>query len=142
MAQQTQIQNALANVLARWRSLKVCDVCHGMRLNPTALAWRIGDYNIAELSRISVAELAKWLEEAFPSNNKTTPGDSESDDDNTRGIPDLLNKLQQRLGYLIGIGLGYLSLDRPLSSLGSGERQRVALARAAGFGACESAVRP
>ncbi len=104
--------------LARWRSLKACESCHGMRLNPTALAWKIADHNIAELTRLPIAELKHWLTISFPVNGEPVDG--------------VLNNLLQRLGYLIDSGLSYLSLDRPMSSLGTGERQRVALTRALG----------
>ncbi len=105
--------------LARWRSWRDCPQCHGRRLNDTALAWQIDGRNIAELSATSIDELIQCLE----------AGESASDD---RAQTQLVHQITDRLRYLQQVGVGYLTLDRPLRTLSAGEQQRVALTRALG----------
>jgi excinuclease UvrABC ATPase subunit len=90
-----------------------CSSCNGARLNARALASRIGGRNIAELSALEATDLIPALKELATSD----VGDS------------LVSKLTERLEQLVGIGLGYLSLDRQTSTLSGGESQRVKLVR-------------
>ncbi len=107
--------------LARWRSCRDCPECKGNRLNSLALAWRINDRNIAELAALPIEALNSRVASGLSLN----PARLEI-------AHDLLRQLRERLSYLIEVGVGYLSLDRPLRTLGGGERQRVALTRALG----------
>ncbi len=107
--------------LARWRSYVTCPECEGRRLNPLALAWHVDGSNIAEFSGQSIDGLLKRLSTGL----SLDPGQQAI-------VGDLIQQLADRLGYLTDVGVGYLSLDRPLRTLGGGERQRVALTRALG----------
>jgi len=89
-----------------------CDSCHGTRLNQRALAVRIDGKNIGDLSRMELTDLSEFLAQ-FPV-PEATP---------------LVNKMRSILGHLIDIGVDYLSLERPVSTLSGGESQRVKMAR-------------
>jgi len=93
-----------------------CPACHGARLNPEALAVRFRGRSIAELSALSVAEAATALAEL----------ELEGREDAI--ARDLLTEARERLGFLVRVGLGYLSLDRGAPTLSGGEAQRIRLA--------------
>ncbi len=106
--------------MARWRSYRECPDCLGARLNPTALSYCIDDQNLAQLGSLPIEQLHERLQtlaEQEKSSKETT---------------DLIRMINGRLQYLIKVGVGYLSLDRQLRTISSGERQRVALTRALG----------
>lgn len=106
--------------LSRWRSYRVCGVCKGDRLNSDALAARVGDNNMAELCKLRIDQARQVLRELDLSTSEQAIG----------GM--LLDQVQTRLGFLEAVGLGYLSLDRPMRTLSSGEAQRVSLTSALG----------
>ena len=91
-----------------------------MRLNDDALAWRIGGKNIAEVSLLRIDEAAEFF------------GSLELSDSDRQIGRTMLEQVQSRLGFLRQVGLGYLALDRKLSTLSGGEAQRVALTSALG----------
>nr|BCX00829.1 MAG: UvrABC system protein A [Bacteroidota bacterium] len=95
-----------------------CPSCSGMRLRPESLAVRIEGLNIAEMSRFDVASLYERLS-GLP--------DTWSARQRAIGEP-ILREILTRLGFLLQVGLGYLSLDRPMHTLSGGEAQRVRLA--------------
>jgi excinuclease ABC subunit A len=107
--------------LSRFRRLEECTACHGARLRPEALAVKIGGRNIAELSAMSIRDLTAFFHET----------NAVHDDPAFRR---LVAQNSQRLGYLAEVGLEYLQLDRPVSSLAEGELQRVILTRTLGSG--------
>jgi excinuclease ABC subunit A len=106
--------------LSRWRSYRTCTNCHGARLKPEALATRIGGKNIAELCRLEIRDALTLLKELDLTAHEEAVG----------GM--LLDQVTSRLGYLDSVGVGYLSLDRPLRTLSNGEAQRVTLTSALG----------
>jgi excinuclease ABC subunit A len=106
--------------LSRWRSYRTCTTCHAARLKPEALATRIGGKNIAELCQLEIRDALALLEEIALTPHEKAVG----------GM--LLDQVTSRLGYLDSVGLGYLSLDRPLRTLSNGEAQRVTLTSALG----------
>lgn len=106
--------------LSRWRSYNRCQACDGARLNSAALAFRIAGRNFAELCAAEVRELSGFLEEIELEGAAAT----------IAGGP--LESVQTRLNYLCEVGLGYLSLNRPLRTLSGGEAQRTALTAALG----------
>jgi len=115
---------SVAVFLSRWRSYKTCPDCDGGRLNREALAVKIGDRNIAEFCRLTVAESIACVE-------SLTQGDQF--DEAERAIAaTILSQLSARLDYLQRVGLGYLNLDRVMRTLSGGESQRVALTAALG----------
>ena len=93
-----------------------CDVCHGQRLNRTALAVKFADRSIAELARQSVTEAG-----AFFRKLSLTGRDAEI-------ARDALAEIGSRLSFLEEVGLGYLALDRAAPTLSGGEAQRIRLA--------------
>jgi excinuclease ABC subunit A len=106
----------------RWREQFVvkehCSVCGGSRLKPEALQFRIGDKNIADLSRMSISEFAEWMEGVdalFNPRERTI-------------AREIVKEIGDRLGFLVKVGLGYLSLARSSRSLSGGESQRIRLA--------------
>jgi excinuclease ABC subunit A len=106
--------------LRQYQLAHTCADCGGTRLNPDALAVRIGDETIASVSARSVDGIARWLAElALP------PFEREV-------AQLILDQLDARLGFLRDVGLGYLGLDRQTRTLSGGEAQRISLANALG----------
>jgi excinuclease ABC subunit A len=106
--------------LRQYQLAKTCDACGGSRLNPDALAVRIGRETIADVSCRSVDGIHQWIAAL-----ELTPWERE--------IADLVvAQLEARLGVLRDVGLGYLTLDRQTRTLSGGEAQRIALANALG----------
>ena len=95
-----------------------CPECHGQRLRKESLAYRIWDKNIAELSHFDLNTLREWLDE-LPAHLSSTQQKIGNE---------ILKELRARVDFLLQVGLGYLSLDRPSASLSGGESQRIRLA--------------
>ncbi|GAA3464172.1 excinuclease ABC subunit UvrA [Saccharothrix longispora] len=89
-----------------------CPDCHGARLNAAALSSTIDGTNIADCSAMQISDLADWV--------------AKIQDDS---VGPMLTTLRELLDSLVGIGLGYLSLDRPSATLSGGEAQRVKMVR-------------
>ena len=104
----------------RWKSSRVCPTCRGARLNPQALAWRVGGLNLAEIAALRLDH-----GEPFFANLPLSPREKQVS-------RTMLEQVRNRLRFLVQVGLGYLALDRPLKTLSSGEAQRVALTSALG----------
>ncbi|HEV8307405.1 MAG TPA: excinuclease ABC subunit UvrA [Methylomirabilota bacterium] len=102
--------------LSRYRSQAGCPACGGARLKPDALAVTIGGLHIADLSRLTVDDLARWLDGL-----ELTTWEAEV-------ARDVRAQIQAKLGFLRRVGLGYLALDRQTRTLSGGEAQRIALA--------------
>ncbi|MCF0165704.1 MAG: excinuclease ABC subunit UvrA [Bacteroidales bacterium] len=102
----------------RYAVENVCPVCHGSRLNQDALCFKIDGFDIAQLCAMDVVDLLEWVHQ-LPSRLS----------EKERNIGhDILKELEERIGFLVDVGLGYLSLDRPTRSLSGGESQRIRLA--------------
>jgi excinuclease ABC subunit A len=104
-----------------------CPVCKGARLRPEVLAVTLthrdrGERSIAEISAMSVAECSAFLEGMVLDQRQTVIAGS------------ILKEVQARLGFLLDVGLHYLSLDRAAGSLSGGEAQRIRLATQIGSG--------
>ena len=106
--------------LARYRSYVTCTACRGTRLQPEALLTRIRGRTIADVYALSVGDCADFFEEL---------AESASHDE---AITLLLGEIRSRLGYLVAVGLDYLTLDRQSRTLSGGEVQRVNLTTALG----------
>ena len=95
-----------------------CPECHGHRLKPESLAFRILDKNIGELADMDLLELQEWLE-----------GLADKLDKRDRSVAhDVLKEVLKRLTFLNNVGVGYLSMNRSSRSLSGGEAQRIRLA--------------
>ncbi|MCM2264758.1 MAG: excinuclease ABC subunit UvrA [Desulfuromonadales bacterium] len=102
--------------LEEFLSIRPCPVCHGARLKPAALAVRIGGKNIREVCAQSVTEA-----QAFFAELQLPPREAEI----ARRV---LKEVRERLTFLAGVGLDYLTLDRTAGTLSGGEGQRIRLA--------------
>ena len=95
-----------------------CPECEGMRLKKESLWFKIDNKNISELSQLDLDELRGWfdgLEERLTEKQKKIGAE-------------VIKEIRDRLGFMLNVGLNYLSLDRPARSLSGGESQRIRLA--------------
>lgn len=107
-----------SNNLDEYRQKKVCPTCEGARLKKESLHFKIAEKNIFELSRLDIGSLKTWFDEV-----------EERLSDRQRVIAtEILKEIRSRLGFLLDVGLNYLTLDRPAGSLSGGEAQRIRLA--------------
>ncbi|MBS2100342.1 excinuclease ABC subunit UvrA [Carboxylicivirga linearis] len=95
-----------------------CDECHGQRLNREALHFKIGDKNIAELADMDLGLLHEWFNGV----------EDRMTDKQKKIAHEILKEIRSRLGFLIDVGLDYLSLNRGAMTLSGGESQRIRLA--------------
>lgn len=102
--------------LARFRSERPCPDCAGSRLRIEARSVRIGGHSLPELSALPIEALAAFFD------------DLELRDVRARIAERILKAVRERLQFLEDVGLGYLSLDRPATTLSGGEAQRIRLA--------------
>ena len=110
------------DALRSYRGATTCAACGGARLRPAALAVRIGGWNIAEISGLAVNRAHAFFDSIDVPDSQRAVGDP------------LIREILARLAFLQHVGLGYLTLDRPVDSLSGGERQRVRLANCIGSG--------
>jgi excinuclease ABC subunit A len=106
--------------LRQYQLAHTCAECGGTRLNPDALAVRIGDETIASVAARSVEAASQWLARL-----DLSPFEREV-------AQLILEQLDARLGFLRDVGLGYLTLDRQTRTLSGGEAQRISLSNALG----------
>jgi len=95
-----------------------CPVCHGTRLNENTKCFKIDGKTISEVAAMEMTDLKTWLE-SLPSKF------NERENNIAR---DILKELDERVRFMLDVGLDYLSLDRPTGSLSGGESQRIRLA--------------
>ncbi len=110
--------------LEKYQTSQPCEVCHGHRLKPEALAVKIEKKNIAEISEMSISDAAKW----FAGLSKSL---SSKHIEIARRI---LREIDDRLHFLNNVGLDYLTLARNSGTLSGGESQRIRLASQIGSG--------
>jgi len=110
--------------LARYQTSKPCDVCNGYRLKPEALAVKVSGRHIGELTEMSILDASRWAEGVEAT---FTPKQAEI----ARRI---LKEIRERLGFLVNVGLEYLTLARASGTLSGGESQRIRLASQIGSG--------
>ena len=99
-----------------------CPACQGTRLKPEILAVTVAGMNIAELSAMSIGDAATTLRALKLTEREALIGER------------VLKEIHARLGFLVDVGLHYLSLDRPSATLAGGEAQRIRLATQIGSG--------
>jgi len=98
--------------------LSACPDCEGTRLKKESLSFRVDEKNIAELSAMDLDKLAIWFRDIETRLEKKENAIAK----------DILKEIRERLGFLLNVGLSYLSLGRPTRSLSGGESQRIRLA--------------
>ena len=127
-------KNGLVNMIVRWyeettserirswaeefMTIDTCPDCEGARLRQEARYYRIKEMTISDLARMDLGELGVWMETAEEGMDERT----------TLIATDILKEIRFRLQFLLHVGLGYLSLDRPGRTLSGGEAQRIRLA--------------
>lgn len=99
-----------------------CTTCNGQRLKKSSLAVTVGDRNIYEVTSMSIHSLIHYLEELDLTSQQLLIGEQ------------ILKEVRSRVGFLVDVGLGYLSLSRGTASLSGGEAQRIRLATQVGSG--------
>lgn len=106
----------------QFSAMQVCPECGGSRLNKEALHYRLCGKNIFELASMDLVQLHAWLSEldgCLSEKQRTIAGE-------------IVKEIQSRIGFLLDVGLGYLSLNRASASLSGGEGQRIRLATQVG----------
>ncbi len=115
---QYKIQNRV--MLARYRGKTICPKCHGTRLRPEANYVKVCGRSITDLVDIPIKELKKWFDNLRLS------------EDENRIAKRILTEINNRLQFIMDVGLGYLTLNRLSNSLSGGESQRINLATSLG----------
>ncbi|MCC6008438.1 MAG: excinuclease ABC subunit UvrA [Rhodobacteraceae bacterium] len=108
----------------RYQNERPCGACHGHRLKPEALAVKVVGQHIGEITRMSIREALAWVE-GVPAGLTAQKAEI------ARAI---LKEIRERLGFLVNVGLDYLSLARAAGTLSGGESQRIRLASQIGSG--------
>ncbi|PWR20075.1 excinuclease ABC subunit UvrA [Zavarzinia compransoris] len=110
--------------LSAYQSASECEACHGHRLKPEALAVKIGGLHVGEVTEKSIAEAARWF---LDLTDRLTPKQAEI-------AARILKEINERLGFLVNVGLDYLTMARASGTLSGGESQRIRLASQIGSG--------
>lgn len=95
-----------------------CPDCNGLRLKKDSLHFKIAEKNIGQIARLDLVQLLNWVESL----------DNDLTDKQKNIAHEILKELKVRIQFLLQVGLGYLSLDRPSRTLSGGESQRTRLA--------------
>ena len=118
LQQQTDLTAAEQKWADQFAVTRVCPECGGARLNKEALNFRIDGKNIYELASMDIQDLYQWccdVEPRLSERQRTIASE-------------ILKEIRTRLGFMLEVGLDYLSLNRPAESLSGGEEQRIRLA--------------
>ena len=110
--------------IAEYQSDSACESCNGDRLKEEALCVKIDDHNISEVTKKSILDAAKWFKELEKNLDKRQFKIAEH----------VLKEINERLNFLLNVGLDYLTLSRESGTLSGGEAQRIRLASQIGSG--------
>ena len=114
----------LREEMAKFQSTAACESCAGNRLKPEALAVKIGGCHIAEITELSILQAAEWF----------TVLDTQLSAKHKEISQRILKEINERLRFLVDVGLEYLTLARSAGTLSGGESQRIRLASQIGSG--------
>jgi len=107
-----------------YMSHQPCSTCKGQRLRPESAAVTVGSKNLTQVTGMNIGEALRWVESLWPTLTQEQMEIAE----------EVLKEINERLQFLVNVGLHYLSLDRPAPSLSGGEGQRIRLASQIGCG--------
>ncbi len=110
--------------LGKYQTVTECDVCSGHRLKPEALAVKLDSRHISQVTELSIAGARDWFE--------ALPATLTHKQNEIAGR--ILKEINERLGFLVNVGLEYLTLSRRSGTLSGGESQRIRLASQIGSG--------
>ncbi len=114
--------NSTSIMVKRWAEeymqVMPCETCEGARLKKEALWFKVADQNIAEISAWNLKKLGEW--------SANLP--KQLDKKQNTIAKEILKEINERIGFMLDVGLHYLTLDRPSGSLSGGESQRIRLA--------------
>ncbi|WP_343531290.1 excinuclease ABC subunit UvrA [Pedobacter sp.] len=116
--QQEKRGEGAADDMEAFRRLETCPTCHGARLKKESLHFKVDGKNIFELAEMDINNLHKWfdgVEERLSERQNTI-------------AKEILKEIRARIGFLLDVGLNYLTLDRTSRTLSGGEAQRIRLA--------------
>lgn len=108
--------------IEKYMIVKPCETCHGKRLNPQALAVKIGGKSIIDVTDMNVTGILNWIENLKLSEKEVAISAA------------IFKEIKARLNFLVNVGLDYLTLSRTASTLSGGEAQRIRLATQIGSG--------
>ena len=108
--------------ISKYMSVQPCPGCRGTRLKPEALAVTVAGKSVVEVTSMTVAQTLSFLDSFQLSDRETAIA------------AQVLKEIRRRLEFMMNVGLDYLSLDRPSSTLSGGEAQRIRLATQIGAG--------
>ena len=115
-------QDSSSEKIRRWAEdfmmVDTCGTCGGMRLKRESLHFKLNEKNIAELAEMDISVLADWMNDL----------DNHLSERQLLIAKDILKEIRLRLGFLLHVGLDYLTLNRPARTLSGGESQRIRLA--------------
>ncbi len=110
--------------MERFQNNRACGSCQGYRLKPEALAVKIAGVHVGQVVRMSITEAYDWI--------ATVPGTlGQQKNEIAKAI---LKEIRERLGFLVNVGLNYLTMSRNAGTLSGGESQRIRLASQIGSG--------
>jgi excinuclease ABC subunit A len=110
--------------MERYQSNRACGACGGYRLKPEALAVKIAGLHVGQVVQMSITEAFAWVEGVAATLTK-------QQNEIARAI---LKEIRERLGFLVNVGLNYLTMSRAAGTLSGGESQRIRLASQIGSG--------
>ncbi len=120
MVKENQYKIQYRVMLSRFRGKTICPECHGTRLKKETHCVKINEKNITQLVDMPIKDLKKWFEELQLSEHDAAVAKR------------LLTEINARLQFLLNVGLGYLTLNRPSNTLSGGESQRINLTTSLG----------
>ncbi|MDA9789382.1 excinuclease ABC subunit UvrA [Amylibacter sp.] len=116
--------NWIREEFERYQNNRHCGTCDGYRLRAEALAVKMGGCHVGQIVQLSIAEALAWVDK-IP---------SELSDQKNQIAKAILKEIRERLGFLVNVGLNYLTLSRNSGTLSGGESQRIRLASQIGSG--------
>lgn len=120
MVKENQYKIQYRVMLSRYRGKTICPDCHGTRLRKEAGWVRIAEKSLTELVEMPIVRLKEWFDRL------------QLDEQETKIAQRLLTEIHNRLQFLLDVGLGYLTLNRPSNTLSGGESQRINLTTSLG----------